>query len=243
MKPTVKANNTKQPATVKPNNSKVASVAANKPVVSSLPKGVTEKDLQAIVSMHYDYLKAQLVNAIEIGDKLIPIKAKVGHGKWLDWIKAYLPQISPRSISLYVRLSEYRLFLEREFKFNLTKPLTLKNVPTIDDADKAIRMKEGNKAGGKKKVASKKVEGKLEEIQPTEKVGTRKGTASQSKPDIIQFTKYTYDDYKREVMEVWEKMTMEYHVQGKKEFTLLEAWSRGYIEKWYKTYGNAIKKA
>ena len=46
--------------------------------------------------------------AIEAGDALLKAKEQLGHGEWLPWLEASCPDISVRTVQVYMRLAKKR---------------------------------------------------------------------------------------------------------------------------------------
>ena len=86
-----------------------------------MPKIDSDDDLlpvpdpaKEIVRLHakiQEALRTTLVDAIRAGELLTEQKAKLGHGKWLPWVKSNLPFTS-RTASSYMKLFEERDRLE-----------------------------------------------------------------------------------------------------------------------------------
>ena len=86
-------------------------------MIDSLPVAVSE-----IKRLHDEILDAvttSVEKATRIGGLLIEIKASLGHGLWLPWIKANVP-FTTRTAGNYMRLYEERDWLKLETVSDLT---------------------------------------------------------------------------------------------------------------------------
>lgn len=61
-------------------------------------------------------VRAGLDHAIKCGQALIKAKRRVGHGRWLDWLEASCPGLSPRQAQGYMRLARNLPALEANTK-------------------------------------------------------------------------------------------------------------------------------
>jgi len=81
-----------------------------------------------------------LQHAITAGAALNEAKAKVGHGKWLAWLKENCPDISDRTAERYMKLAGGKAKLEKKLqdpaKFDIMSDLTINEaLRLIDEPD------------------------------------------------------------------------------------------------------------
>src|SRR6516165_2012422 len=81
-----------------------------------------------------------LQHAITAGAALTEAKAKVGHGKWLAWLKENCPDISDRTAERYMKLAGGKAKLEKKLqdpaKFDIMSDLTINEaLRLIDEPD------------------------------------------------------------------------------------------------------------
>ena len=78
-----------------------------------------------------------LQHAITAGAALNEAKAKVGHGKWLAWLKENCPDISDRTAERYMKLADGKAKLEKKLqdpaKFDIVSNLTINEALRLID--------------------------------------------------------------------------------------------------------------
>lgn len=55
-----------------------------------------------------------MASAIRAGEVLLAAKAELGHGNWLPWLNANIPEISARSAQHFMRLAKNKTKLPAE---------------------------------------------------------------------------------------------------------------------------------
>ena len=116
-----------------------------------------------------------LQHAITAGAALNEAKAKVGHGKWLAWLKDICPDISDRTADRYMKLADGKAKLEKKLqdpaKFDIVSNLTINEaLRLIDEPDgeqststEAQTTADASPNGTKKKTKKKQTEPSPEE--------------------------------------------------------------------------------
>jgi len=120
-----------------------------------------------------------LQHAITAGAALNEAKAKVGHGKWLAWLKDNCPDISDRTAERYMKLADGKAKLEKKLqdpaKFDIVSNLTINEaLRLIDepDGEQSAASAEAQKTGdavSSSPSSSSKSKNKKKQTEPTPK--------------------------------------------------------------------------
>jgi Protein of unknown function (DUF3102) len=77
---------------------------------------IPQKDIDEVNVRHRSLAQAVLTTALEIGFKLRSWRDLMPHGKWLKWCAINLPNISERSIQVYLKLWEHNDLIQAHLK-------------------------------------------------------------------------------------------------------------------------------
>jgi hypothetical protein len=119
--------------------------------------------------------KVVLQHAITAGNALNEAKSKVGHGKWLAWLKDNCPDISDRTAERYMKLAGGKAKLEKKLqdpvKFDIVSNLT------INEALRLIEEPDGEQPAS---AEAQKTEGQGDAASSSS--GKRKNKKKQAEP-------------------------------------------------------------
>jgi hypothetical protein len=93
-----------------------------------------------------------LQHAITAGAALNEAKSKVGHGKWLAWLKDNCPDISDRTAERYMKLAGNQAMLDKKLqdpdKFDIVSNLTINEALRLIEEPDGEQSAEAQKTGG-----------------------------------------------------------------------------------------------
>jgi hypothetical protein len=159
-----------------------------------------------------------LQHAITAGAALNEAKSKVGHGKWLAWLKDNCPDISDRTAERYMKLADGKAQLEKKLqdqdKFDIVSNLTINEAlrlidePNGEQSASAEAKKTGDAVSASSNSSSKS---KKKQTEPTPK--ERKEQIDDFKnewPNLSDWQKNyfvkTYQDEIREILDGIEEL-------------------------------------
>ena len=75
-------------------------------------------DLAARIKVEHEAtaaaLQSSVMHAMAGGDLLLEAKKQVPHGQWLEWLAKNCPELSERTVQLYIKLAKNRATIEKE---------------------------------------------------------------------------------------------------------------------------------
>ena len=93
---------------------------------------IPQREIDEIIRKHVQLAHSVLPIALEIGFKLRCWHDLIPHGQWLDWCRRKLPNISERSIQVYLRLWKHSDLIQAKIKSADAADLT--EIPSIQEA-------------------------------------------------------------------------------------------------------------
>jgi hypothetical protein len=136
-------------------------------------------DLIKLINTEYDMVLAGDRNAfqkaIPLGQMLISLKPRAGHGSWKDWVAANCPKLSYETVALYMRLAA---------PDNLTKLLAASKCVSVTDLKMTITEARGILAKPKGSGGTKRSK-KSQNKQPDE-AGNQASTTATAPEEIVK---------------------------------------------------------
>jgi hypothetical protein len=169
---------------------------------------IPQRDIDQVVRWHRELARSMLDRAIEIGCKLRCWHDLIPHGRWLEWIRINIPEISERSVQVYLKLWDNNELIKAHFKSAAAADLI--DEPSIREALAIIPSKDTAVAQTGKKQTVRRGPVTIE-------VAATNGRTSSNVPDPTATAQITPDDLSLTAQQKLEqykhKLAQEFHEQ------------------------------
>jgi hypothetical protein len=115
---------------------------------------IPQKEIDEVKRKHMAIAHAVLSSALEIGFKLCCWRDLIPHGRWMDWCRQNIPNISERSVRVYLRLWDHNDLIQAHLKNGSAADLA--ELPSIREALTWIPSKQSTPARKEKRASRRR---------------------------------------------------------------------------------------